>query len=167
MDPAKLREAFGLPADASDEDVRAAVAASGLVAQATPPAADTPPAAPEGDEPKGTAKPAPKADGTVTIDASAWQEREDRIKRLEATENRRRKDERDAVIASAVKDGKFPPARVQHWARLWEADPEGTREVIAGLARNVVPVDMLGSDESADDLDIEYAGLFPAVPKGA
>jgi hypothetical protein len=103
----------------------------------------------------------------MVIDASAWNAQQDRIKALEATDARRRRDERDAVIAQAVADGKFAPTRVEHWARLWDADPEGTRTVIDGLARNVIPVTPLGHDGDIDrDLDEEFAGLFPPATTG-
>jgi ATP-dependent protease ClpP protease subunit len=106
--------------------------------------------------------------GTMTIDASAWEEREARIKRLEAAAAKRAREERDEVIASAVRDGKFPPARKGHWARLWDADPEGTREVINGLTKNVIPVDALGiADDGDSSLDDEFASLFPPAQKGA
>jgi len=113
---------------------------------------------------------APRASGTITVDQAAWDEREDRIKRLEANDAKRRRDERDQVIAQAVRDGKFPPARKDHWVRLWDADPEGTREAIAGLARNVVPVTEIGVMDGDDEaIDQEFAHLFPPVPttKGA
>lgn len=109
-----------------------------------------------------------RASGTMVIDASAWEAREERIKRLEAADSKRRREERDTVIAAAVSDGKFPPARKDHWVRLWDADPEGTRIVIDGLARNVVPVTAMGElGSSEDDLDEEFSHLFPPTPKGA
>lgn len=161
MDPAKLREGLGLDPGASDEDVRAALVAAGL-ATASISAADD-----EGDEPAATggqqaAAAAPRKAGTMTIDASAWDEREQRIKRLEAAAAKRAREERDDIIAAAVRDGKFAPARKPHWVRLWDADPDGTRVVIAGLARNVIPVEALGTAEEIDNaLDDEFAHLFP------
>jgi ATP-dependent protease ClpP protease subunit len=170
MSLAKYREALaGLPDDASEDAVREALASAGLTAQLNPP---EPSPAPE-PAPNHNPAPAPepavtKADlvhaaGTMTIDVAAWQEREERIKRLEAVDARRRRDERDQVIANAVQDGKFPVSRKEHWVRLWDADPEGTREVINGLTKNVVPVDALGYDTDRDgaSIDDEYKHLFP------
>lgn len=150
MDPAKIREACGLPADASDDEVTSALSAAGLV-----PTAPEPVAASTADAP-----------GIMRVDASAWQEREDRLARLEAAAKKARDNERDQIIASAVKDGKFTPNRKQHWSRLWDADPEGTREVIAGLAKNVVPVEELGFADGDAELD-EYASLFPPARKAS
>ena len=39
----------------------------------------------------------------------------------------------DALIDAAVQEGKFPPARAAHYRRLMEADPAGTRRLIAKL----------------------------------
>jgi ATP-dependent protease ClpP protease subunit len=111
------------------------------------------------------------AAGTVTVDQGAWDEREERIRRLEAEAAKRRREERDSVIAQAVNDGKFPPSRAETWQRLWDADPEGTRQVIDGLTRNVVPVMAMGYAGGPDDegVDEEFAHLFPPTyaSKGA
>jgi hypothetical protein len=149
VDSAKLREALGLPADASDEEVRTSLTEAGLV---TSPPAVTPAPQPVA----AAAKP-----GTMTIDVAAWDEQQERIKRLEAADVRRRVAERDQIIAKAVQDGKFPPARREHWQRLWDADPEGTRVVLDGLARNVMPVMASGYDGGPEELDDEFAHLFP------
>lgn len=108
------------------------------------------------------AKPAPQAAGTMVIDASAWEAQQEAIKRLEAKQAKHDRDERDQVIDQAVRDGKFAPARKEHWAKLWDADPEGTRQVIDGLTKNVIPVDALGINLEDDDaIDAEFASLFP------
>jgi len=151
MDPAKIREACGLAADASDDEVASTLVAAGLV-----PAAPDPVAA-------AVTRDAP---GTMRVDASAWQEREDRLARLEAALQKQRENERDQVITAAIKAGKFTPARRQHWTRMWDADPEGARELIASLQSNVVPVEALGVSDGADDPD-EYASLFPPARKAS
>jgi ATP-dependent protease ClpP protease subunit len=171
VDPAKIREALGLAADASDDQVKEALVSAGFTAQPNPPTDQAPASVTDSAtsaDPAPRPDPAPKADlvhaaGTMTIDVAAWQEREERIKRLEAVDARRRRDERDQVIANAVQDGKFPVSRKEHWVRLWDADPEGTREVINGLTKNVVPVDALGYDTDRDgtSIDDEYKHLFP------
>lgn len=168
MDPAKLREGLGLAPDASDEDVTAAMQAT-LQASGTPAIPSTAPASVVAPavEPVAATAPGgavPRVAGTMVIDASAWDEQQARIKALEADAARRARDERDQVIAAAVADGKFAPARKEHWVRLWDADPEGTRQVIAGLTRNVIPVTALGfADEGDAGIDEEFAHLFPPV----
>jgi len=163
MDPVKIREALGLPADASDDEVKASLVTAGFApanpppepVQASlfevPPVASVPAAAPKKD-----------AAGTMRVDASAWEAAQDRIKKLEAQASKQREAERDQIIAKAVQDGKFAPARREHWVRLWNADPEGAREAIDGLAKNVIPVMASGyAGEGEEDIDAEYAHLFP------
>jgi hypothetical protein len=152
-----LRTKLGLPDDATLEpsQVLAAISDPGTAPQEE--------GAPTGASEKVAA--GKKTAGTIVIDASAWEEREARIKRLEAQAAKRSREERDQVIDEAVRAGKFPPARKEHWVRLWDADAEGTREVLAGLAKNVVPVAEEGFSDDGEAFDDEYAGLF--APKGA
>jgi peptidoglycan hydrolase-like protein with peptidoglycan-binding domain len=160
MDPAKIREALGLPADASDEDMKAALVTAGFAEESAPP---EPVQASlfEGAPANKPAAPKREAAGTMRVDASAWEAAQDRIKKLEAQAQKTREAERDQIIAKAVQDGKFAPARREHWVRLWNADPEGAREAIDGLAKNVIPVMAMGhSGEGEDDIDAEYAHLF-------
>jgi hypothetical protein len=162
MDPAKIREALGLGPDASDDEVKASLVSSGLAAApAAPPTTD-------GSTPEPPKTPVAKqVAGTMTIDRSAWDEREERIKLLEKTDAKRRRDERDQVIASAITDGKFAPSRKEHWVRLWDADPEGTRAVLGTLAKNVVPTAEMGYGVDGDgEPDEDYVGLFGASKKG-
>ncbi|HEX6873598.1 MAG TPA: DUF6582 domain-containing protein [Micromonosporaceae bacterium] len=160
-DPELIREALGLSADASDEQVSTALTGAGLV----PAPAPAPVAASE--ETKETKAEATaqlvKQSGVIRIDASVWQDTQDKIRRLEARAAQMDRDERDKVIASAVESGKFAPARREHWARLWDADPKGTRELIDTLAPNMIPVAASGySGDGDEDMDHEFAHLFPA-----
>lgn len=133
-----------------------------LAALAAPAEPETPTAEPE------KVAAGKTATGTITIDASAWDAIQERTKRLEAEAQRRARDERDQVVSDAVRAGKFPPARKEHWVRLWDADPEGTREVLAGLKPNVVPVEMQGTGvEDDESFDAEFKHLFAPTQKGA
>jgi hypothetical protein len=103
-------------------------------------------------------------EGVIAIEREAWDELNRRVAAGEAYRRKQAVAERDTVIAAAISDGKFTPARRQHWVRLWDADPEGTRIVLAGLQRNVVPLEDIGSAGGgmADELlDDEYKRLFP------
>jgi len=114
------------------------------------------------DDPEPPVPPVKQVAGTMTIDASAWEAQQASIKRLEAKQAKSDRDERDQVIAKAIQDGKFAPARKEHWARLWDADPEGTRQVLDSLTKNVIPVDALGTNlEDDESIDAEFAHLFP------
>lgn len=154
MDPAKLRDALGLPADASDVEVQAALAASGIT---TPAATDTP--APQ------TTPTVELPEGLVAIDAETLAGLQVAAAAGQAADTRLRTQDRDDAITSAVKAGKIPPSRREHYAKAWDADPEGTREVLASLAPGLVPVTPAGyaGAETGSDLDAEYAALFGAT----
>ncbi len=183
MDPVKIREALGLSADASDDEVKAAMltAAGATPDETSPPEPE--PAQPALFDDTATAKPAVApnkelvrasgAPGTVVLASSVWEATQDTIKRLTAFVDKSQRDERDQVIAKAVSDGKFTPAQRQHFARLWDADPNGTRSLIDNLTKNsalaVMASGYVGDGEEVDDeLDREIARLSPptAVRKG-
>jgi hypothetical protein len=64
-----------------------------------------------------------------------------RLAREKATE------ERDRILMSARDEGRFPPSRLAHYTRLYEADPEGTKVLLTaaedkgGLAKGAVPLE--------------------------
>lgn len=153
MDPAKLRDALGLPADASDVEVQAALAAAGLF---TPAVTDTP--APQ------TAPTVELPEGLVAIDAETLTGLQVAAAAGLAADTRLRTQDRDNAILAAVKAGKIPPARRDHYAAAWDADPEGTAQVLASLAPGLVPVSAQGYAGATEtgDLDAEYAALFGA-----
>ena len=162
-----MRQDLGLAEDADEATIVAAMSEA-LTERADPPVSTSasgqpaPAAPPPAAQP---AKPTATAAGTMVIDQSAWDEQQTRIQRLEAQDAKRRVEQRDQVIAQAVADGKFKGDRKDHWKRLWDADPEGTRSVIDGLTKGVIPTNELGyagDDEAEFD---EFAHLF--APKGA
>lgn len=167
-DAAKLREAVGLPAEASDDEVKAALTSSGLVAsQPEPTPAPNPTPAPA---PEPTPGPAPSAaaPGTVLISASVWEETQNTIKRLASHLDETKRAERDTILASAVEQGKFYPSQKKQFAKLWDADPDGTRELIEGLTPNTALAIAASGYADVDDkeFDREFAGLFPPKDKG-
>lgn len=162
MDPAKIREALGLPADASDDEVGKAVAAAFPVAE-PPPLFDVGAPAPV------AAKQQP---GTIVLASSVWDETQKTIKTLTDFVNQTKRSERDSVIAQAVVAGKFTPAQKPHFSKLWDADPDGTRALIDTLMPNsalAVMASGYAGEAEQNDLDAEYAHLFPptATAKGA
>lgn len=158
MDPGKLREALGLASDASDDDVLAAIAAG----RQTPPTEPAPDPTPEP-----TPEPAPVStvaagSGVVVLDQSVVAEMQRQAARGNEAYEAMRKNERDSVIASAIGDGKFAPARREHWERLWDADPDGTRTQIGNLAKNLVPLNASGyAGGETYEQEESYYGLYP------
>ena len=54
--------------------------------------------------------------------------------------------ERDGILMAARDEGRFPPARLAHYTKLYDTDPEGTRTLLTadeqsgGLAKGTVPL---------------------------
>ena len=158
MDPAVFRERLGLDDDVSDDEVMSALAEAGFVPAPEAPAAEPAPVAAAA-----TSQEFVAASGVIQVEASAWNEMHQRVQRMEADAQRRRNDERDQIISEAVRDGKFAPARRDHWARLWNADPEATRSLISTLARNLIPVAASGYAGGDIDENAEYMALYGAA----
>jgi hypothetical protein len=177
MDPAKLREAFGLKPDASDDEVMAALAASGLKVAASQPSPQPDPAP----QPTGPNQPSPQPDpapqpqtpgsgkpvaGTVVIDSSQLEEIRAAATRMRVLEERIQRGDRDELITGAIRAGKFPQARRAHWETAYNADPEGTKAVIASMATNLVPIAASGYAGDPDaEFDADYSSLYPPEVK--
>jgi hypothetical protein len=161
-DAAKLREALGLNADASDDEVKAALVAAGLAPQDAPPEPEPVAAGSAQELDKRIAAAAAKG-GLVTIDPAQLQEFRDAMVRASALTKRLETQDRDNTITEAIKAGRFPPARRQHYERAWDIDPVGTKELIASIATGLVPVTASGyatdADREDDELDREIARL--------
>ncbi|GHJ11207.1 hypothetical protein TPA0907_55740 [Micromonospora humidisoli] len=64
-------------------------------------------------------------------------------------------EQRQATVQAAVRDGRIPPARAQHWLEQLEADP-GAADTLAALKPGLVPVAEIG-----------YASTEPTDPAAA
>jgi hypothetical protein len=184
VDLSKLRAKLGLPDTATDEEILAA--AEGAVPEGgtgeegtgdgssetgtgdggTGSAGGTGSSEEEEDEDStGTTG---NASGTVQVDAATWEEvRRGALRGNELAAKADRED-RDNTISAAVQDGKFPPARAEHWRGLWDADPDGTRETIKNLAAGLIPVKQRGGQPNleqvdASSLDAQDADIFPEL----
>ncbi|MFG3639093.1 head maturation protease, ClpP-related [Micromonospora sp. NPDC047762] len=113
------------------------------------------------------------APGTVVLDeaqhtqllADARDGREARAQQL--------REQREATVQAAVRDGRIPPARAAHWLSQLEVDP-GATEVLANLKPGLVPVNEIGyggedpktaADPAAAD-DYWFPGAVAAGTKG-
>lgn len=192
MDAALPREALGLSPEASDDEVRTALTDNGLTdtqaASAEDPASDGEGEAGEREEEGSDTDPAtaatgedpgvqagasqrqerPLPPGTVVVDESTLERlRQDARQGVEARAQQRR-EARDRTLDDAIKAGKFPPARRDHWAAYWDTDEEGARQALASLADGLVPVTDLGEPGGEPDAsaaaNAEYDRLFPPAP---
>ncbi|WP_309132645.1 head maturation protease, ClpP-related [Brevibacterium sp.] len=147
-----VRARLGVPAEAKlDEDGILAALDEALAEGGNDTAANAGPTVPE---------------GTVLLDSEEHQ------RLLAEAEKGRKADEatakahREAIVEAALKDGRIPAARKDHWLAQLEADP-GAEQVLGSLAKGTVPVQASGFtggvDESPDDVaaDDLYSKLYP------
>lgn len=142
----EIRTRLGLDADADDAAVLAALDAQmSTDAPAAPAAEPAAPAAPAA-EPVNALP-----DGAVMIDAEQLAELRNAAAAGAAARAQQQNEARAAILNNAIRDGKFPPARREHYAKLLEADEEGTRALIDSLEPGLVPVAELGYGMSNSD----------------
>jgi hypothetical protein len=144
VDPKLIRQALGLPEDATDEQVAAKLAEQdGLKLQAVP--------APETDPPKEEApvddtKPE-LPEGTVAIDPETLSELQVAASRADGLFEEKRVAKREEALDYAQGRGRFPKARRDHYLKSYEEDEDGTHKLLTasaaegGLADGLVPVD--------------------------
>lgn len=90
-------------------------------------------------------------DGTIVVDKSTWDEVARQAREGAELAARSRDQERDDFLNTAIKAGKFPPSRKQHYFDAWKADPEGTRGLIESLQPGLVPVEARGTAGTGKD----------------
>lgn len=105
----------------------------------------------EEDEEDEDEEPVAGSDGTVKMDkASAAKLKQDAELGRKAYA-KQQKEERESFLTAAVKAGKFPRARKEHWRKLWKKDPEGTKASIEELESGLVPVDDVDDADAGGD----------------
>lgn len=148
-----LRERLGITDAELDDDALLAALDDQLAAvtEPTEPTIETPA------EPVAAKLP----EGTVAIDEATLAELREQAAEGVAARAQQRVEARDRALDDAVNAGKFPPARREHWARLYDLDPEGTRQTLASLADGVIPLQDVGEpggepDNSASDAEFDH-----------
>jgi hypothetical protein len=156
MDRTKLLESLGLQESASDDDIVAALATAGVV-QVVP---ETNPE-PEADPTPGSVRVSDQP-GVIAVDAEVFEEMRLAASRGQEAYERLRVAERDEIIGAAIRAGKFAPARREHWSKLWDNDPDGTRDTLAKLVPGAVPVEASGYASFQDQSEDEalYAAMY-------
>lgn len=181
VDPAALRQALGLEADASDEEVVTAMTDAGIVAMPGGEAGATGVVAPGSEQPgtndAGAGVPGNDPDdvtgpsntdkgdpatsqptGTVTVDAAMLEDLKLKAERGNQARIVQEDNDRDNTIFAAIKAGKVPKSRQAHWQAQWKSDPEGTKHLLTasvekgGLAAGLIPVDEEGTSPSDEAL---------------
>lgn len=134
MDRTALLTALGLPADATDEAITTAVSDAGVQL----PAATTSPAA--GGQPTATTGKFTPPAGTVLVDETVWETTRQNAAAGAGAAEKLRIQERDTFLTAAAQAGRFPTARVEHYSKMYDADPDGTRQLIESFEPGLVPV---------------------------
>lgn len=154
---------LGLPADATPEQIKAAImgqapaapsedgnpesqpetpatepGAQPAQAPATGTPAETPPAAP--DAAPATTDGVAVPEGMVLVDASVMEELRTGVAASSALVKRQEKADRDAILDGAIRAGKFGKGRRAHYENLLLSDPVGGKATIASLEPGLVPV---------------------------
>lgn len=157
VDAAKMREALGLEPTATDDEVRAAVAAElSSTPPATPPAID--PAAMLSALPGGA-----EAAGAILLDRENYKTLISMAAKGEHAFEQMQRNERDTVLGAAVKDGRFPVSRLAAYSTMWDKDPAATKAYIELMPKNSVPVmasGFLGAEISQNETDIAYTAMY-------
>jgi hypothetical protein len=185
VDPVALRRLMGLGDDSSDEELQAALTDAGFVTMpggeggTTAPGSEQPGTndsgastpgndtadnnAPDGSNDPSTAQPTTTAasTGMRTLDEATYQQLVSDAAAGRQAFDRQQNDDRDSVINAAIKAGKIPPSRRDHYVTAWAGDPEGIRNLLTaaadkgGLAPGLVPVKEEGAAPSNEDLTVE------------
>ncbi|WP_052069855.1 head maturation protease, ClpP-related [Rhodococcoides fascians] len=79
-------------------------------------------------------------DGAVVVDADQFEELKASAEAGRKALARQEADDRNRVLDSAIRAGKFPPHRREHYENYLKADPEGGKQVIDSLAVGLIPV---------------------------
>lgn len=150
----QMRESLGLPDDADEaaivEALQAATADTGN--------ADEDEAEGEGGDAGGDPL-AALPDGVVAIEAATLAELRAQAARGSDAHARQAREDREALVDAAVRDGRIAPARRAHWLKALEADP-GAAATLAALEKGLIAVNgEIGSAEAPESDDL-YRRVF-------
>lgn len=141
-----------LPDDASEERINEVLAESGE--QREPEQPETPeeePETPEGEPetPEEEEPETPEGDGTERVDSATLAQLRQQAALGAQAREQQMNEEQERIVDDAIKAGKFPPSRREHWLKLLKSDPDGTKATISDLAEGTVPVgDEVGGSPS-------------------
>jgi hypothetical protein len=158
---ASLAKRLGLSPDATEEQIRTELAKP---VGETPPAGTPPPddddddADGEGDEDgdgdeagDGEESETTAPTATVTLDRATYDTLKAGASLAHKHENERVNDRIKSEVEAAVADGRIPPARRGHWTKALTADFAGSKTVLDGLEKGLVPVGIRGHVGAGDE----------------
>jgi hypothetical protein len=163
LDLSALRSALDLteeqlPDDATDEQVNEALLASKASGGSKPdekkdkggdalvPKQDKK----EEPDPTRAATPPRQVPGGIVVDTAMWAETQQELAAVRADREARELKDDQEFVKGAVRKGKFPAARADHYMTLMKADREGTRKFIEDLPEGL-PVTEMGNLGTLED----------------
>lgn len=104
-------------------------------------------------------------DGTVAIEKGTLEDLQAKAALGVQAREQQLAEHRASVVSAAVRDGRIPPTRAEHWVAQLKADP-GAEQVLAGLAKGVVNVVEIGHADAAttqegSETDVVFAAMYP------
>jgi hypothetical protein len=162
LDLSALRDALNLteaelPDDATDETINELLTANKAAKPPEPTGSGGDALVPKQDPPKNDppldsdkARTPVQVPGGLVVDAEMWRETQEELATVRADREKRERKEDADFIKGAVRRGKFPGARADHYMTLMQADREGTREFIDKLPEGL-PVTEMGNLGSLED----------------
>lgn len=101
---------------------------------------------------------------TVTVDKEQFERLTSQVTVLAARHEQDEKGRRLEVVRDAIKAGKIPPARKDHWVAAMNADPEGTEETLKTLA-SILPLGEIGNGthDADENTDVAASGYDPIL----
>lgn len=109
-------------------------------------------------------------DGTVVIEKGTLEELQAKAALGVQAREQQLAEHRRTVVQAAVRDGRIPPARAEHWEAALAADP-GVEETLGKLAPGLVNVVEIGhsdgstTEQDGSDTGVTYAALWPEDEK--
>jgi hypothetical protein len=152
-----LAARLGLPADATEEQIRTELAKP----------VETPPPPPPGDDDEGEGEGdgEPEGESTVTLDRETFEQLKTGAALAASHEQERVGNRITETVEAAVMDGRIPPARREHWGKALKADFEGTKTVLDGLEKGTVPVTIRGNSGAGDGEGSGDEGQVTGLPE--
>lgn len=107
-------------------------------------------------------------EGVVTIDSTVLASLQADARRGAEARAEQDSTRRDGIIAEALRDGRITSATREKWRASLDKDETGAAELLAGLAKNAVPVEPVGvSDTLTSTDDALYSAMYGANEKEA
>lgn len=161
-----VRETLGMQ-DASDDEVLAKIKELKASAEVDPEENDN------GKEEDGTSEKedevtegAEVPEGMKLVDEGTLEDLKQKAEMGVAARRKQIAAERESLLDGAIKAGKIPPSRKEHWSKMLEADEVGARKALDSLEAGLIPTQETGTAQTEESLggqDIYPAEWLPEV----